>query len=488
MQTSVPSNIRVPFAYVAFDPTRATSGPSILKYEALIIGQKLSAGSAPALKEMLIRSADDAANYFGTGSQIARMCRSWFNNNKTTRLRAIAIVDDGAGVAAQHTIAITGTCTAAGVLALTINGELIQVAAAVSDTAAAIAALLSAAINANSWLPCSSTVSSGTLTLTAKNKGTNGNDIDIRYNYNDGEVTPAGLAIAVTPSTVTGAGNPDVGDIIDVMGDKWYQVITMPWTDTPNLVAMETEMDDRFGPIRMLDGWVYISRRGTPGQLSSFGQSRNSPFITCMHASSVPNSPEELAAARAGQEAASLENDPAQPVHTLELVGILPPNQADRFTFADNNGLLFDGISTFNVDNGNKMRIQQAITMYRTNAMGAVDIAFLKVNTMATLCYIRYDLRNTFLTKYPRAKLANDGGRIPSGMQIMTPKIGKAECINIFKKWQDDLAICEGLPQFMNDLVVERDPSDPDRLKILIAPNLVNQLDVIAALVQFILN
>ena len=46
----------------------------------------------------------------------------------------------------------------------------------------------------------------------------------------------------------------------------------------------------------------------------------------------------------------------------------------------------------------------------------------------------------------------------------------------------------EDLDAFKEALVVERDANDPNRVNVLLPPNLVNQLRIFAVLAQFRLN
>jgi phage tail sheath gpL-like len=144
-----------------------------------------------------------------------------------------------------------------------------------------------------------------------------------------------------------------------------------------------------------------------------------------------------------------------------------------------------DGISTFDVVTSDVV-IQRAITMYQLNGSGAASISYLNVETLLTLMYMRYDFRTTIRTKYPRAKLANDGVRVQAGMQVMTPAVGKTEALAIFRKWEY-MGLCENVSQFKRDLICIRNISDPDRLDWTLSPDLINQFRVGAALIQFLL-
>lgn len=483
---TIPSNLRTPFMFIEFDSSRAFQGPAILEYKGLMIGNRLAAGTKAEKRIDLVTSADQADEFYGAGSVLAKMIRSWFSNNNTTPLYVASLDDNVSGVAATGTIAIVGTASADGTLSLYIAGKRLAIAVSNGDTPTDIGDAIDTAVAADSSLPVTSSNSTGTVTFTAKNKGETGNNIDIRVNYADGEVLPSGVTGATVTPMASGANNPDIQDIIDILGDEWYQIICSPYADTTNLTAIETELADRFGPTRMIDGMYVTSKADTVANLATFGNSRNSPHVTCIHSQKVLQTPWEVASAYAGRISAEGSADPARPFQTLELVGILPPAVTERFTQTENNTLLYDGISTFTVDTASKVRIQRAITMYQKNAAGATDIAYLDVNTLLTLMYLRYDFRNMMLTKYPRAKLADDGVRVQPGMSIITPKIGKSEAIAKFRQWEF-LGLVENIDQFKNDLVVTRNVSDPNRLDFILPPDLINQFRVGGVTVQFLL-
>ena len=89
-------------------------------------------------------------------------------------------------------------------------------------------------------------------------------------------------------------------------------------------------------------------------------------------------------------------------------------------------------------------------------------------------------------TKYPRHKLADDGTRFGSGQAVITPKDGKAEAVLWFRE-MEELGLVENFSQFKRDLVVERNATDRNRLDVLLPPDLINQLIVVGAQIQFLL-
>jgi phage tail sheath gpL-like len=493
---AIPTTLRVPFVYVEFDSSRAFQGPNILKYKALLVGELLAAGSKSANEIVKVTSADQAATYFGAGSVLHRMFISWFANNKTVEVYGQGLAE-ATGAQGTVDLVITGNATADGTIYLYVAGKQIQVAVSSGDTPTVAGDAMVALVNADTTLPVTSANVTGTVTFTAKNKGTIGNDIDVRINYNDGEELPAGETVTVggaghqgliTGGTGTPAG---VATAIAAWGDEWYNVFGTSITDATNIALFETELTDRFGPIRMIDGLMFASVRDTLSNLETYGNARNSPHVVVIENGGVngigsPSTSFEKAAATVGRVASEAEADPARPFQTLELVGILAPVTTERFTLTERNGLLFDGIATSYVDAAGKVRIERVITTYQTNAAGAADVAYLDANTLLTLMYLRYDFRTTILTKYPRAKLANDGVQVAPGQVVMTPSVGKAEAVAIFRNWES-LGLVENIDQFKTDLVVQRNASDVNRMDWILPPDLINQLRVNGATIQFLL-
>ena len=81
-------------------------------------------------------------------------------------------------------------------------------------------------------------------------------------------------------------------------------------------------------------------------------------------------------------------------------------------------------------------------------------------------------------------RYGNDGTRFGANQVVVTPAVGKAEAVGLFRQWEE-LGLVEDAEQFKRDLVVERDITDANRLNFLLPPDLINQLRVTAATIQF---
>lgn len=483
----IPAGLRVPLFYAEFDNSRAVQGSPTQPHKVLMIGQRRSAGTVLEKVPTLVTSIEQAQQFFGIGSVLADMAETFLKGNRSQALTCVALDDLLAGVAATGKIAFTGTPTKAGVLSFMIGGRNVQIAVSTSSTPASLATALAAAIQAETRCVASAAVN-GTnnfeVDLTAKNKGTHGNEIDVRHSYFDGESVPTGLTVTITAFS-GGAGNPDVDGVWPVIGDVQYLSIVSAFTDAQNIGKVEAELTSRFGPLKMNDGYGLYGKRGTLSELLTLGDSRNSQFTTIM-ASLGPSSPWQFAAALAAQVAASAEIDPARPFQTLPMVGIFAPKQSELFTLEERDLLLHDGISTFMVDSGSNVLIEGVITTYQENAFGSPDTSYLYLNTPLTLSLLRYQARARITSKYGRHKLANDGTRFGAGQAIVTPNVIKAEFIALFREWEE-AGLVEGFDQFKAELIVERNASNPNRVDVLLPPDLVNQLVVVGTKIQFLL-
>jgi len=487
---------RVPFVYIEFDSSFAQQGPSVLQYRVLMIGSSTDAGSKAAKVIDLVTSVSQAESFYGAGSQLHRMFKKYFQNNNINETRAISAQVDVVAVAtgkATGKVTLAGTATAAGSVKAYIGGERVVVNVAVGDTAATVITNLKAEIDANHTdLAVKSTALVADLNLECLTVGEEGDRLDLRWNFFDGEETPAGLTDSFTAMSGGGA-NPDISSgspsVIDVLGDDWYQIWCVAFTDSANLVTVDVELERRFGPTTQIDGVSLHFLDDTQANLVTKGAATNSKQFSIMGMKGVPTWGPEVAAAAAGQVGASLiagNGAEARPFQTLPLKGVLAPKVEDRFTFSENDILLKNGIATLQVRSDGTVAIQRMIMNYQKDSFGSPDTAFLDANTRFTLMFLRFDFRNTILGKFPRSKLADDGTKIGPGQAVITPKVGRGEAISKFREWEE-LGLVEGFDQFKNDLIVERNSGDPNRLDFFLPPDLVNQFRVGGVKLAFLL-
>jgi phage tail sheath gpL-like len=84
-------------------------------------------------------------------------------------------------------------------------------------------------------------------------------------------------------------------------------------------------------------------------------------------------------------------------------------------------------------------------------------------------------------------KLASDATRVRAGRNVVTPKVIRAELIAQYRQLEDEGFVQNG-DAFAQQVVVEKDAQNPNRVNVLWPGTLINQLRIFATLIQFRLN
>lgn len=485
-----PANWKLPLFWAEVDGSKA--GFPTLHQPALLVGQKLSAGTATADVPVPISTEAQAVSLFGDGSMLHRMVVAFLNNNLAHELWCLPVAEPGAGVAATGTLTVTAVPTSAGTFSLYVAGQRLAIAAGPSDTVTTIAAAIVTAVTANTSLPVTAANVAGVVTFTCKWKGSTGNDIDIRANYGGiraGEEMPIGMTATIASKLTGGTGAPVFTTAIANLGDENYEFVALPFTDSTSLSAWKTEYEfgdgGRWGWLRQLYGHLFSAYRDTYANLLTWGATQNSGVLSVMAVEVNSPSPVwEWASAYTAKAARALLNDPARPLQTLQLAGVLPAPVHTRFLTTELNNMAGKGLATQATDSDNVVQIKRETTTYQLNRYGVGDDAYTDVTTLATLARIFRNLRQAITSNFPRHKLANDGTRFGAGQAIVTPKIIKAFLVAQYRIDEFN-GLAEDANNFKKNLVVERDPTNPNRVSVLFPPDLVNQLRIFAVLGQF---
>ena len=482
--TQVPAQTLVPFVWVELDASQARPGSGVQPYKLLIIAQMLdSGGSATALTPYLVTSSAGAAGLFGAGSQAHRMAAAVFANQPSVELWMVGM-DASGGTATTWALDLTGPATGNGTVQLYLGGIRVQTAVASGDSVDTIGGAIAANINANANLEVTAAYAANTVTLTAKNKGTAAAEMDVRVNYLQGEELPAGVGITINAPT-PGATDPDISTAFAALGDVHYNVLAVPFTDAANLAAIEVELANRVNPDRQIDMVAIAATNRSHANLITLAGTVDNSHMSIMGTWKSPTTHWAWAAALAAQVAFSAQNDPALPFQNTTLAGILPPVEVEDFTLLEKELLLAAGIAVFQRNAAGNAVIGRLVTTYTQTSGGAEDDTYRDLTTALTLAYFRWDLRNQVFKKFPAHKLASDDARVAPGSRIVTPRSFKAELVAIGRRWHAR-GLLEDFETFKSTVHVERDVAkDPNRLDVFLAPDVVNQLRVVRALLQF---
>lgn len=497
---NIPSNIKIPMYWVEVDPSMA--GIHTINLIALLTGVMTSDGNAPPDVAVPIGNQAQADAAFGAGSELSRMFTAYFAANNANEVWGLPVAEPVAGVAATGTITIATPPTTAGTLWLYIAGTLVGgsgINIMTTDTIDEIASAIADAIN-NSYqagtpaLPVTATAAAGVVTLTSLFTGVNGNEITVSLNYYGpigAQITPPGLGITLPTNGVLsgGVGVPDFANAIGNIQKQAFEYVAMPYTDSNSLFMWDQEYgftdSGRWGWQREQFGHVLSAKRGTFASLITFGDTLNSGVESIMAFEETCPSPMfECAAAYTAIAQRALINDPARPLQTLPLNTMKAAPLQDRFNFQEVNDLALNGLAIQEVGSDGQPMILREQTTYQLNLYGQPDDAYEVVTTLATLARLLRNQKNAITSKFPRMKLADDGTKFGPGQAIVTPGIIKAELVN---EYQIDMwnGLVQDLATFKQNLIVERDGTDENRVNVLYPPNLISQLRIFAVLAQF---
>lgn len=506
-----PTSNRVPGAFAVVDATKANT--ATINQRSLIFGQMLPGGTATPNLAVISAGIGDAQAAFGSGSQLAIMVERYRAIDNFGELWCVPLSDASGATAAVGSIAFAGPATQNGTIPLYLDGLYVPVGVNNGDTATTIATNTAAAINA--WtsqggnpLPYNATASGSTVTLTATNKGTLGNQGTINFSFRgpaNGEGQPGfGLAGSTNVSGVTavithysgGATDPSLSTALAGLPAQSFDFICSPYSDSNSLGALTAFLSDATGRWNWsseLFGGVFTAKGGSFSVRTTWGTGLNDQHTSGIGAYNSPSPDWHWAIDYAAAAAVSLRADPSIPVGGLGggvALNVVAPPLAYRDTFTEMNTLLYDGVSTYVVDQSGVVRVQRAITTYQKNAGGSPDNSYLNVNVPYQLMAFIRAWRSMILSNFNQVKLVSDGSRIPPGASMVTPSTIKFATIALYQQLATN-----GLPGIPGGLVQNPDQfaqqcqatnAGGGLVTMLLPVQLANQLINVAADVQFI--
>jgi hypothetical protein len=191
------------------------------KCRVLVEGQMLASGTAIPDVLRPVTSVRGVDALFGIGSVMSESLKKLFCQCPSN-VEVFVIPRADVGVAARYTLTTVGTATSPGRVELFLMDRdySIDIGVAVGDTPADISIAIQAAIPAN--FPYTVSISSGVVTLIAKNRGTIGNNLNPMFNWRGrADYEPTGMSFTAA-QTVVGTGSPLPLDYKTILGECCY--------------------------------------------------------------------------------------------------------------------------------------------------------------------------------------------------------------------------------------------------------------------------
>lgn len=379
----------------------------------LIVGNKLSGGTAAVELPYLISGPDDAATYFGRGSELHMMAIAAFAANPSVVLYAIAITASG-GTAASGTLVFASSATSAGTCRVWVRGEMIEIPVANGDAAATVAAAVEAAIDDQTDWPVTAGVVSGTVTVTAKHAGPRGNHIALRAELVDVTgltVTPPAGGFLTSGATSDAPANA----IAAAAGDRYYYY-ALPYTDSVNLALFETSLDSLDEPENGKRAVYVAACIDTPANAITLATGQNFARGQIAWAEGSEDYPGCIAAALAAYRARYESSDPAANISGEEIPGLHPsPRPTDVPTGTELQNAINNGLTPIAKTAGGGMRLVRNCTTRTLDADGNPDYRVLDAHKVSVADFVADDLEVFLADRFRGFKLADDDpdGELP---------------------------------------------------------------------------
>lgn len=426
----------------------------------LLIGTALAANTTGKTYTSNVRtrvySADEVGKQAGFGSPIHRAAKKVFKATSGTVEVAVLIqAEAGGAAAATGLIAVTHEATETGTWHVYVDGEHYQVPVNADQTVTTLGDAIVTAMTADPDCPVTPVNAAGTVTLTAKAKGTCGNDISITVNQRAGQFTPVGLTSTITAMSA-GAGDPTItsalaalgaGDLANYEADT-HLVVCFDRMDTTIMEALSAYN----GEANNVEG-CYLDTVGRPfvalwadtdpgtnalTALTALGDSYQETDKTNVIVA-VPNSPTnptDIAGYVAGACAAIAQIRPEEPYGNKIMSGIEPGPLATLGASTGNWATEYEnrdtavksGISTTVVEN-NVVKLSDVVTLYHPSSISAYSNCYRMVRNVMVVANMVAAWR-TLLTS-----AVFDGISIVADVGKVTSQVDKAKVMDRDVLW-----------------------------------------------------
>jgi phage tail sheath gpL-like len=415
---NVPNTARASNTYIEFAGERRSFASLFIKPTIGLIGQYDPAKTLTDYEPIFVTSAEEVGLIAGYGSHAHRQALAFEPSVFLSGggVYFFPVPDDGAAVAATETIIFTNDATSGGTFSTEIGGVLVQYSAITDDTPTVIGNALVTAITAKRDIMVTAVNVTGTVTITAKTKGTAGNYIKIVQNpagVTQEDRQPAGVTVTienVDGYLDGGSGDPNIHDVFfdvseeDKLEDRWYTVFTMPYDDSTNIGILKTAGDGRADPALHKPFGAYIGyTKQTYTQAKAIPETINSEWIGTVWDTRCFAPAWELSASLVGRIAFEQNLAPPLPYKTTE-IGLDFDRFPSNLSVPKLDALFRAGMGYCKVnDDGTAIWGDIALTYRKTATGGDTEEYFDAVSLHARQAKI-YSIDQLFLTeKYAQA-------------------------------------------------------------------------------------
>lgn len=468
-----------------------------------------AAGTATAATIYTPAGVDEADALFGQGSELALMYRAAQNTKRGANLKCVAVAE-AVNTKASGTIVVANAATSSGVVRVKIAGQLCEeVNVASGDSANTIATNIAHAINRLANAPVTATVSTATVTLTAKHGGPRGNNIcygavvtaaSTTVNLNGG-----GAGTDKTSRLASGATADDVTAALAAAAPGEY-VIVVAHVDSTNLGLLKTHLNTYAGlSTRKRQQAVAAISNRTVAQVMSDAQGYNAARISLpYYRDATAGGPVDSNTATSGEIAACLATArlygdaivngnvrgelayPACNLDGLQLPAIKAQNEGTgvRLIETEIQQLLAAGVTPIVASSLNPgyCQIVRSVTTYSLDANSNPTNAVKDTSAVTVADYVADGIENKLAADFPNKNIApdpDDPAEAPPNAEVIFPRTLRQAIEAELRRYESQGLLVQ-VEENLGSLVVEQDPDVPQTVYAQIPAKVIPHLHTFA--------
>ncbi len=434
----------------------------------------VTAGTLATATPTPIYSADDALTYAGQGSEAHRMAKAIFDQYPDADVSLCLVAE--AGTASTAVLTFVNNATAAYTVRFKLNGKVIDVAVASSDSITTIATACANAILDEPDLPVTAQFAAGVLTLTGKNTGLRGNNLVVEAAFvnsagietrittggatSPGATTGTWSAVTTTESTYTmtaGATQDAVTTALAALASSTYHRYAVAHIDSTNLDLIVAHLDSLASVTAQHRQQAVCCSPAASGTAITLATGRNASRLQTVWHYNSPRDPVEVAAQECaarliGDSAAGgiLVGEASDPGANLDglVLATVPPQWfvAEQPTPTEIESALNNGLTPLVPSSAGRTAVVRSITS-RSLANGQPNYSVLDTSTPTILDWVADDLQSDLATVFRGKKIRPDSAdrSPPKAPNVVTPSMIEARIFFKLKQYEQDLGIIENV-------------------------------------------
>lgn len=446
-------DIRVPTVAVETNLISGRTGLPTKNQKLLLLGYKVSGGTASDGVVHEIQSEAQARSLWGAGSVVSVMAEAAMKISTRLPLYGMSFAEDGAAVAAANTITLTGTATGSGTVTVVVGGRSFRVGVAVGDANTTIGDAIAAKINAAVNAPVTAAHATGTVTITARNGGPEGNSI--RYRVSN---TAAGVTVAATGTALVSgatAGDPTTA-LANIAGDRFH-LVAIGTDDSTAAGALKTHQEARSTASEQKWGEGITGSTGNAAAAQAIATALDSYRMQVGWLPSSDRPVYEVVAALAAERARVTDRNRTLNYHELAALEA-PHDESAWLTTAEEETALANGVTPIRALRNGTVEVVRSINARVTSP------AYIDTNPTAISDYIDDDLISQMRNRYADAALkVSSPANTPN---VLTPDRARDVLHERMRIWDGILDYTQGAEVDIEAGLTkaESNATDPNRL------------------------